>query len=307
MEIKFHKKINLDNSLMIAGWPGMGNVATDAVNYIRRKLSARFFAEINTKSIYIPEGVLVDKGSIAFPRPPTTLFHYRKHPAATFLEGTSQFHGHEASLMLRKVLDVAKGVNTEAIITSAAFPVPMSHQDPSEIYFAANNPALSRDFKKIGIKPLDSGQISGLNGMILGCAKTRGIDAACLLATIPQYAIGLPNPRAVIEIVDVLAQLLDEEIDLIELENSALEMDERLDSAEAGMKDFLTHSSEEENNPGSNENEKVPAVIIEKIEKLFEKAKISREMAVQLKEELDRWDIYPLYEDRFLDLFRKNH
>ncbi len=305
MDIKFHKRIKLDSSLMIAGWPGMGNVAVDAVNYVRRKLNARFFGEINTQRDYIPEGVIVDKGSISFPDPPSTLFHYRKHPPVTFLEGTSPFQGQEASQILKGVLDVAQQVNTEAIITSAAFPVAMNHQDPSEIYFAANSASLSRDFKKMGLAPLKAGQISGLNGMILGYAKKKGIEAACLLATIPQYTLGIPNPRAVMEVADVIGHLLDEEIDLTELEAAAEEMDKKLDSVESSMRNFIPGAEiEDGHTPG---REEVPGVIIEKIEKLFEEAKSSRQKAVLLKEELDRWDIYSLYEDRFLDLFRKSH
>lgn len=304
LEIKFHKKIKMDSSVMVAGWPGMGNVAVDAVNYLRRKLSARFFAEINTKTIYAPEGVLVNKGEISFPAPPSTLLHYRKHPPVTILEGAAQFYGHEAAALSKKILEAAKQVNTEAIITSAAFPVSMNHNDPPEVYFASNNRSLSRDFKKIGLKPLNTGQIAGLNGMLLGYAKSAGIDGACLLATIPRYAVGIQNPRAVIEILDVLAHLLDEEIDLQELEIHAEEMDKRLDEAEAGIRDLSAYEPEDENTGGS---EKVPGKIIKKIEQLFEEAKTSRQKAVKLKEELDRWDIYPAYEDRFLDLFRKNN
>ncbi len=304
MEIKFHKKIKMDSSVMVAGWPGMGNVASDAVNYLRRKLSARFFAEINTENIYTPEGVLVNKGEISFPDPPSTLLHYRKHPPVTILEGAAQFHGNEAAALSKKVLEAAKQVNTEAIITSAAFPVSMNHNDPPEVYFAANSRSLSRDFRKIGLKPLNTGQIAGLNGMLLGYAKSEGISAACLLATIPRYSVGIQNPRAVIEIVDILAHLLDEEIDLQELEDSAEEMDKKLDEAEAGMRDISAYQPEDENSGGSG---KVPGKIIKKIEKLFEEAKTSRQKAVKLKEELDRWDVYPAYEDRFLDLFRKNH
>jgi uncharacterized protein len=307
MEIKFRRKLRMDASVMIAGWPGMGNVATDTVDYLRRKLSARIFAEINAKSLYVPEGVLVEKGQVAFPRPPSTAFYYRKNPPVTLLKGSSQFHGREGELLMRKVLDVAKQVNTEAVFTSAAFPVPMNHQDAAEIYFAANSRALSRDFRKIGLKPLKSGQISGLNGMLLGYAKERGIDAACLLSTIPQYSIGIPNPRAVIEIIDVFAQLLDEEIDLTELEDSAEEIDKKLDAIEANVKEFMSYPVENRGAAEPAGKEKIPGRIIDKIEKLFEEAKSSRQKAVQLKEELDRWDLYPLYEDRFLDLFRKNH
>ena len=41
-----------------------------------------------------------------------------------------------------------------------------------------------------------------------------------------------------------------------------------------------------------------------KIEKLFNAAKADLSQAGELKKELDRWNIYKDYEDRFLDLFR---
>jgi hypothetical protein len=43
---------------------------------------------------------------------------------------------------------------------------------------------------------------------------------------------------------------------------------------------------------------------MEKVEKLFKEALADRAKAIVLKEELDRWDLYKLYEDRFLDLFK---
>ena len=46
--------------------------------------------------------------------------------------------------------------------------------------------------------------------------------------------------------------------------------------------------------------------IMEKIEKLFRETRQDRSRAVILKKELDRWDLYKLYEDRFLDLFKDN-
>ncbi|MBI4974838.1 MAG: hypothetical protein HZC19_03435 [Candidatus Omnitrophica bacterium] len=45
---------------------------------------------------------------------------------------------------------------------------------------------------------------------------------------------------------------------------------------------------------------------MEKIEKLFLEAKQDKKKASVLKRELDRWDLYKLYEDRFLDLFKEN-
>jgi hypothetical protein len=43
----------------------------------------------------------------------------------------------------------------------------------------------------------------------------------------------------------------------------------------------------------------------ERIEQLFEQAAQDRSKAYELKRELDRLDVFPEYEDRFLDLFKK--
>ena len=55
------------------------------------------------------------------------------------------------------------------------------------------------------------------------------------------------------------------------------------------------------------DTKEVPKYIMEKNEKLFQDAKVDREKAYDLKEELDRWDLFMFYEDRFLDLFKKDH
>ena len=49
---------------------------------------------------------------------------------------------------------------------------------------------------------------------------------------------------------------------------------------------------------------KVPRYVMERIEKLFQEAKLDKKKANELKQELDRWDLYKAYEDRFLDLFK---
>ncbi len=49
---------------------------------------------------------------------------------------------------------------------------------------------------------------------------------------------------------------------------------------------------------------KIPGYVLDKIERLFQEALLDKKKAVALKRELDRWDLYKAYEDRFLDLFK---
>ncbi len=52
---------------------------------------------------------------------------------------------------------------------------------------------------------------------------------------------------------------------------------------------------------------KLPQSARKKIEGLFKKAARNIGIANNLKSELDQWNVYKEYEDRFLDLFRKNN
>ena len=63
------------------------------------------------------------------------------------------------------------------------------------------------------------GSISGLNGLLLGVAKKRGLEAICLLGEIPYYLQGspLPYPKASKSVLEVLTKILNIEVDKIEL------------------------------------------------------------------------------------------
>ena len=49
----------------------------------------------------------------------------------------------------------------------------------------------------------------------------------------------------------------------------------------------------------------VPDYARQRIEQLFEQVRKDRSRAVELKAELDRWGLFLEYEDRFLDMFRR--
>jgi hypothetical protein len=183
--------------------------------------------------------------------------------------------------------------------------MPVSYKEDPEIYGAVNKKPLLDTLKKLGMKAMEGGHISGLNGLILGLARERDIDAVCLLATMPQYAISLPNPKASAAIIEALQKILNFLISLEEMDEYVKDMDERMAVIEDKVKDVMT--MEKEVTPESPpKDKKAPGYIMEKIEKLFKEAKKDKSKAIILKKELDRWDLYKVYEDRFLDLFRES-
>lgn len=303
--IRYYKKISAVNPVMIAAWPGMGNVALGTVDYIRRKLKAVRFAEIKTDPLAALDAVEVKSGLSKIPKTPLSTFYYTKDPDMILFEGEVQPTGRNGIELLNKVLGVAADLKVSRIFTGAAFPMPISYKDASEIYGAANKESLRDYLKRSGIRLMERGHISGLNGLLLGFAAKKEIDAICLLATMPHYAISLPNPKASSAIIETLNRMLNISIDIRELDGYIKDMEERMAIIEDKVKDVITIEEESiESYP--HHEKKVPGYIMERIERLFVEAREDRNKASSLKSELDRWDLYGLYEDRFLDLFKEN-
>jgi hypothetical protein len=151
---------------------------------------------------------------------------------------------------------------------------------------------------------MESGHIAGLNGLLLGFAEKKGMEAACLLATMPQYAISLPNPRATAAIIEALRRILGFEPDMAELSECIKDMDEKMMVIEDKMKDVMSVETKEASAQPLSSGKILPPYIKVRIEKLFAEAAGDKAKAILLKSELDRWDLFKTYEDRFLDLFK---
>ncbi|MDP3790996.1 MAG: PAC2 family protein [Candidatus Omnitrophota bacterium] len=303
-EYRVYRKIDLSNPIMLAAWPGMGSVALGMIDYLRRKLKAVKFAEIKIDPMSVLDAVEVQEGVSKLPKPPLSTFYYSKNPDIVIFEGEVQMAGTEGLSMLNKVLDVARDLKVRRIYTGAALPLPIGYKDNPDVYGVVNKESLRDIVTKSGVKLMEGGHISGLNGLLLGFAAKKNIEAICLLATMPQYAISLPNPKASSAIIEVLSRMLGMQIDLNELHDYVKDMEERMSLIEDKVKDVFT--AEEEPREQRSHEKKIPGYIMEKIEKLFIEAKQDRAKATTLKNELDRWDLYKSYEDRFLDLFKNN-
>jgi len=303
--IRFYKNIDVVNPIMIAAWPGMGNVALGTVDYIRRKMRAVRFAQVLTDPLAALDSVDVKGGVSKLPKTPLNTFYYTKNSDLIIFEGEVQLPGRSGIDLLNKVLRVASDLKVSKIFTAAALPTPISHKDFSDVYAVANKESLRDGLKDYGMKIMDGGHISGLNGLMLGFAAKNRIDATCLLATIPQYAIGLPNPKASRAIIDCLNNTLNISVDVRELDGYIKEMDQRMAIIEDKVRDVIT-IDEEPLESYTHHQTQTPDYIVKRIEKLFIEARDDRKKASSLKSELDRWNLYGAYEDRFLDLFKEN-
>lgn len=308
--------------VMFAAWPGMGDVGLTAMEYIRQGVDAHMFAELDMTPFYSPEEVVVSNGLVSFPEIPKSIFLEQHNPDVVFFESTLQMGGSDAITVAQAVLDVAHKIKAKRIFTAAAFPYPMSYTSESKVFAAANNQRLLTNLRGYGIEPMPEGFISGLNGLLLGIAASRDIEAACILATIPSYASGIIYPKGSLAIVKTLARIAKLDIDTSELEKESDEYEESYAEIEERLRQIfpsIAESDEEFNTEGGGfpfpqeeaeeepEKEKIPEYVMNRIEHLFNEVARSknRERARELKAELDKWGIFDLYEKRFLDLFKE--
>ena len=309
MAIKTTKPVPKDVSVLVAGWPGMGNVGMGAADYLRRKLGGAVCARIDVARYCFPESIEVDQGIGRIPAPPSHDIYLTDDPRLFVFEGEIQVGGEAGLNIASELLDFAVEHGVKTIYTGAAFAMPVSCREPVKVFGVATDDRLKQTFPNYGVEPLAEGRISGLNGLLLGLAGSRGLPAACFLATMPHYAVQTPNPKASKAVVHVLERVINTSVDMAEFDAAIAESDRvlgefenRVNEAIQALKRQAERGAPEEE---TEEQQPEPHEIMDRVERLFELVQHDRSKASLLKEELDRWGLFHLYEDRFLDMFGK--
>ena len=314
--IKITKRPRLKDPYLIVAWPGMGEVAFKAATYLVDKLKAEEFASIASEEFFYLTGSIIQNGILNVPELPQSKFYYWKNKSGKndliIFVSNAQPDLAKAESYSKTILHIAKSYNVEMIISFASMPLPVDHTQGANVWYASTTIELNNSLKKYNFKALSEGQVSGMNGLFLGFAKREGFKGICLLGEIPLYTIQIENPKASLAVLSALSRILNIQIDTAGLKEQANAMEGEINK----LLDYLKLGSQGQSGPiGEEEIEKIkktlsqltklPVSVKEKIEKLFVEAKVDISKANELKTELDQWNVYKEYEDRFLDLFRK--
>ena len=220
----FKEKPSLKNPVLIGSWPGMGMLARMSADYLIQQLDAKQFAELHSPSndIYFNNGV----GELS---QYTHHFHYWQGEQNSLIVCSGEIQPQSLDAIhqvANQVLDVAEEFGTKRVFTIAAVPNP--HDVEPQVFGVVNRPELRKFLKEEGIKLASGdGRITGLNGLLIGIAKQRGIDGVCLLGEI-RY-LDVPQPRSVHAVIRVLTKILGIKMDLSELERQTEEMEQKLE------------------------------------------------------------------------------
>jgi proteasome assembly chaperone (PAC2) family protein len=232
MDVNYIQRPELREPSMIAAWPGMGYLAKISADYLRRRLKASLFAEIKYY-----HNVLVYNNGEANLAPIRHKLYASKEHNLVICVGDAQPSIPEESLRLaEKITELALDLGVKRLYTMAAYP--NDFYETPEVYGIYTDVSLRAELEAAGVKILEAeGAVNGLNGVLIGVAKMRGIDGVCLMGDIT-YA-NVPQHLSSKVVLEKLATLLNLSIDTDQLRIRA----ERID---ASIKKRLDIYEEEE-------------------------------------------------------------
>lgn len=229
--VNFRKEPHPQACDLIAAWPGIGNLSLIVARYLREKLQAEEIGEIEPFTFYDPIGVMVKDNIIEAPQFPEGKFYYwhncngKKDILFFISDEQPTYKGYD---LANFILDIAKKFKVQRIYTFAAAIAKIHHTEQPKVWGVATNSSLINFLKEFEVVLRGRLQIAGLNGLLLGVARERGMEGICLLGEVPSYTTRIPNPKAALAVMAVLLKVLHIEIDLAELAKIAEDSDQQM-------------------------------------------------------------------------------
>ena len=247
MGIKLYKEPELEKPIMFVGWPGIGNIGIIAVNTLKGILRAEEFGEIESWDFFYPKKVSIRDGLLENLEFPGNKFYYQrieKRDLIFFIgeeqpsEGGRMYaSGEKAYQLANLVLDVGLKFGCQRVYTSGACVSPIHHQVKPRVCGVVSSEKLREEIKsyqntilmsELGGRGEGEGIITGLNGLLLGVAKARGMEGICLMGEIPDWLSGasFPYPKASKSVLEVFAEILGVGMDFSFLDKMERQIEE---------------------------------------------------------------------------------
>jgi proteasome assembly chaperone (PAC2) family protein len=180
----------------------------------------------------------------------------------------------------------------------------MHPEHESRVFAAATGKELLEELDRPEVRMLEEGQIGGLNGVLLAAAADKGMPGVCLLGEMPHVFAQIPFPKASLVVLKIFAEMAEVRLDFTELARQAEAIEHRLGEVLAEIEKRLA-SQESSDELSPRDEQGLSKSDEQRIESLFRQASQDRSKAYELKSQLDHLGVFEQYEDRFLDLFKR--
>jgi len=212
---------DLKNPKFICGLPGSGYVGKLAIDYVIDKLHAKQFGDIYSSS-FPPQVSVQPDGTIDLVK--NSLYYCQTSSQdLILLTGDAQPVSAQGEYALgEKIIELCKKMNVTEIYTLAAYITGKFSKIP-KVYGTGTTSEIVNEFSKFGISKMDKGNITGMNGVIIGIAKRSSISGICLLGETSGYVIDAKASKVILE---SLCKILNIKFDMSELEKRAKDTEE---------------------------------------------------------------------------------
>ena len=199
--IKELTNVELNNPILVEGFPGLGMVGSIATKYLIKQLKAQKLATLY--SPHFPYHVIVNKkGSARLLRGE---FYFWKNETGEndyiFLTGDSQAQTIEGQFEIaNSILDFAEKKNVKTVLTIGGYRNEVEGV-PNVVAVSTSHALLGKALAAKAVSSEAGTPIVGTAGLLLGLAKFRKIDALCLLGETRGY---LPDPKTAKAVLEIL-------------------------------------------------------------------------------------------------------
>ena len=199
----------LRNPSMVCGFPGSGYVGKLAIDHMVDELKATPFANMFSSSF--PPQVLIQSDGTADQMKNTLYYSKGDTNDLILLSGDAQPVTPESQYELaEEIVKICDTLAVKTIYTLAAYITGTFSKNP-KVYGTSTVLQIVNEFQKYDVSTMNSGSITGMNGLILGVGKRKGITGICLLGETSGYVVDAKASKIVLE---TLIKMLDLKLDL---------------------------------------------------------------------------------------------
>ncbi len=212
---------DLNNPKLICGFPGSGYVGKLAIDYLIDKLQAIQFGQIYSHS-FPPQVSIQKDGTLDLVK---NSLYYCKGDSndLVFLTGDAQPVSAEGEYSLaEEIVEICKKMNIQEIFTLAAYITGKFPKNP-KVFGTGTSTETIKEFSKFDVMTMNRGNITGMNGVLIGIAKKSSLSGICLLGETSGYVIDAKASKAVLE---SLCKILNLKFDMSELDQRAKDTEE---------------------------------------------------------------------------------
>src|SRR5262245_14531453 len=189
-------------SNLVCGFPGSGYVGKLAVDHLIHELSARHLVDIYSNT-FPPQVLIKPDGTVDLIR--NTIFYHESQISPSlnvmFLTGDSQPSNPDAEYILAKtILEIASRFSVLHVYALAAYVTGVFVQKP-RVFCTASDMESLKDINTHDIAVMDGGAITGMNGLIVGLTKLKGMKGTCLLGETSGYVVDAKASRSLLEVL----------------------------------------------------------------------------------------------------------